>query len=448
MIPPLKSNLAAILVFLIVSALCFVAVELGYRQFLIKQMATETTQHPPPPEDATIAFYSKPWPWRFELVGGFAFNLGKWYAANLEKKSFKNCIAIGEGNEFGGYGRVVVPWESADLKVLLLGSSYTLRGQIGADTGELVRQKLAALTGLRVSVINRSLDSTGILTAFDVAADSVERLQPDVIALTFNTSAFGYRRHWRTVTSIGNGLYILNMSLDPRDTIDPNRSFVSANIVVESMTEQWCDTMLAAKERGDLERMRHDPIINKAIEGYELYRKIQAEPKRSKEFGRWDVSFVYNMIRYKDPYHNLNVKEDYAVFNPLTIHDFREDRGFNEAQTKLSASGVPLLLLHIPAMPEFSGEPNYAFSKFGVVQAVGDDLVKSLESASKTKIQHLLDYYPKDERLNWTNLIESDKDWHPNAHGNDVLAKAIANAIKQAGLHSKAPVHMDISMSK
>jgi hypothetical protein len=424
------------LLLLVATAGGAVVVEGGYRLYLGRALTVATDADAPPAAETAFTFYSRPEPWRFARNGGFEYNEGRWLNGIIEKGEFKVCGFFGEGNRYGGFGKLEQDWDGAELRVLLLGSSYTL----STDVGEQLRQGLESALRRRVALLNLSRDATGILTMFDIAAEKIEELRPDLVLFTFNTSAFGYGRHWREVRPVSDDAGALVLLKDPEPLAPRTRSLPQPAIVSALASPQWCEEMTRAREVGDTARLRDDATVRALIDAYEVYRSSLARPPVVIDFLRTDVSFAWNTLVYQQPFHGMTLREEVAIFTPLEILDYAQDETFMAALERVKASDVPFTLLLIPALPEMEDGADYAFGRFGVREDVERALSASLESLTGQAVDHLWKRYTAAEQREPRALVLGEKDWHPNAAG----GQALANALKQVVLEHLPPARVGV----
>jgi len=432
----LRTGLVYAALLTLATGLCAFLVEGGYRVYLSHALNAATDANLPPAEETAFNFYGRPEPWRFARAGGFEFNEGRWLNGTIEKGQFVQCGFFGEGNRYGGYGRISQDWDAAELRVLLLGSSYTL-----SPMAESLRERLSQALGRRVALINLSRDATGVLTMFDIAAEKIEELAPDLVLFTFNTSAFGYDRHWREIWPLSDDAGALVLLKDPEPQASRRRALPQPAIVSSLASPEWCDEMKRAKAAGEEARLRDDATVRALVAAYETYRAELAPPPVVLDFLRTDVSFVWNTFAHRDPFHDMTLREEVAIFTPLEILDYAQDPIFMASLERVKASGVPYFLMHIPALPEMEDGPeDYAYGRFGVREEVERALSASLEQLTGHEIDHMWKRYSPEERRDPQALVKGEKNWHPNEAGGEVLANAMAQAVLEE-LQS-APVAM------
>ena len=88
-------------------------------------------------------------PWKFNKDIGFEFNRTPWRAVSIADNSYAGCGVAPAANRFGNYGRDDPDYERADVKILLVGASFTMVGDKGGHlVNELVAQELSRRTGV------------------------------------------------------------------------------------------------------------------------------------------------------------------------------------------------------------------------------------------------------------------------------------------------------------
>ena len=96
------------------------------------------------------------------------------------------------------------------------------------------------------------------------------------------------------------------------------------------------------------------------------------------------------------------------------------------ALEKVLASGVPIVMIHLPIAPELAaGSPDYS----GTQRA----LWSSLEEAVGQKALRLEDYMPEAALKDPLRLSHTATNHHPSAFGMQVYADAITEILRQAG---------------
>jgi hypothetical protein len=406
-------------------------VEGAYRAYLWRTLDSmgDTTAAA---RENSFSFYAYPPPWKFDPQQGFTFNEGVWLSGSIKNGMFAGCSATLHGNRYGNFSDVWGDYESADVKIILYGSSYTLVDPGGGNTtANILAQRLSEQLHKHVVVLNFSRDATGILNLFDVANVTVGKLKPDLLLFTFNTTAFGYQRHWRVVRQERPGFWRFYQSLRPVETTDPRETTVQDTVISSEITPQWCATMTQAAAAHHDDTLRNDPVVKDLIQEHErLARDINA-PLYAIDFWSLGMSFVYNLLVYGDPYYRMQIYEPRTIYAPLALNDYRQDAQFVQAVTAVKKTAVPFLLVHVPTLKEFPNGGAAAYGTYGVPAEQERGLARSLEDLTGRPIIDLGLYYTDAEVKRAIELVNSQEDSHPNAKGVDAMANALQRLLTE-----------------
>jgi hypothetical protein len=413
-----------------------VIVEGGYRWFLWKQVNAERNRYDKAQPQPTLHFYGWPPPWRFDRKRGFAFNDGPWLAGNVVNGVFSACVKEGPGNRYGNFGPARGDYATAEVRIALFGSSYTLVDyeSDGNTTTNLLQQKLAQRLGRSVHILNFSRDATGLLSMFDIAQDVAEQYRPHLMLFTFNTTALGYRRHWRVVKESAPGFYRMYFSLDASEQVDPARSIVHTNPITPRVTPQWCDEMEAARLRGDHARLRDDPLLKDIIAEHRAIVRERSVPRIALDF--WDprISFVYNQLKYGNPFHDMQMFAENTFWTPLALSSYANDAGFVEAVDRIRATNIPFYVVHVPMLQEMNASANYASGSSGLTDAQQASVLASVEELTGRRIIELARYYQAPLLENPLQLVASQSDSHPSPLGVVAMADALERLLVEHAL--------------
>lgn len=424
-----------ILMYALSTALCLLIVESGYRVYLSTKLHYEFDQRKAEIADLSYGVHGIPAPWRYSETNGFDFNDHEWVSAVIENGEFSHCGYSQFINRFGNVGRAD-GFESADIRVMLFGSSYTM----GPDEqNEQVTDNLAARLserlGKNVSVMNYSRDATGLLSAFDIADVAIKEFDADLLIFTFNTTGLFYRRHWRVLTedpeepSIKRLVFSLENTPNPTN---PETMVINAILATEDVSRAWCERMDAPDEQPEDVRKADAQVVARLNDAYQ---RVQADinlPEIVLDFYRLDLSFVWNRIFHANALYNLQIYEqDRPINAPLTIDSYEKDETFVKRVAALRDSGVPMMLVHIPTLPEMETftPGDFLYGQFGPPENVERGLEESLERLTGEEIIHLFKYYPDGDKANPESLVNTRKDWHPSKRGTELIAKTLEELI-------------------
>jgi hypothetical protein len=409
----------------------FLLVELGYRFFLSWRLIAESKAKIGPDPAPTFGFYAYPAPWRFDEKLGFVYNENGWLSGNIVKGAFNGCGIGGPGNRYGNAFAVHSNYETAALKILLLGSSFTMVGnKEGLLVHDLLEKRLSERLGRPVSILNFSRDATGLLNSFDIARTKVPELKPDLLLFVLNTTQFEYQRHWRVVHRDPHspGMWRMSFSLDPDQRLpDRRRVILQPHVISTDVTQEWCDRLTQAMKAGDQKILHNDPMVRKLIATHLQLRYDLEMPLYAIDFYATDVSFVYNKLVHRTPYHRMKLYEENTIYAPLAIDDFGLDKQFVEDVEFVKNSGIPFLLIHIPTINEMGDRlnGNFDFGAYGMRADREQSLAASVERLTGKQIIHLYSYYDEAEKRNPLSLVHSPQDGHPSQKGVEVMAHAL-----------------------
>ena len=415
-------------------------VEIGYRVFLSRQLVAKAESTSEPDPTPTFSFYAYPAPWRFDEKIGFAFNEGPWLAGSIGKGAFNGCGVSGPGNKYGNISTVHSDYDHAALKVILLGSSFTMgKPPDGKLTHDILEEKLSQAIGKPVSILNFSRDSTGLLNSFDIARTKMPELKPDLLLFVFNTTALSHQRHWRVVhrDPYFPGMWRMALALDPSTKLnDPRRVILQEQVISDEVTQEWCDRLKRSMDSGDRAVLQGDPLVRKLVATYQRLKSDLNSVLYGVNFFAPNVSFVYNKIWYKNPYYSMKVFEEKTIYAPLAIDDLAEDEQFVEAVTFVKQSGIPFLMIHIPTLSEMEAGPegNFNFGGVGVPAERERSLAASMERLVGKPIIHLYSFYDPEAKRDPLALVQSRQDNHPSIKkggGVEAMSKALENLLVQ-----------------
>jgi hypothetical protein len=433
-------RILTISIFLVITA---VMVEGTYRIYLWRSLDI-TADAAPTASSNSYVFYAYPPPWKFDLQQGFTFNEGVWLSGLIKDGAFGGCSAALHGNKYGNAFGVWGDYETADVKIILYGSSYTLvgpepftlagpvaSGDTSETTANLLAQRLSRQMGKKVVVLNFSRDATGILNLFDVADVTVGKLKPDLLLFTFNTTAYEYQRHWRVVKQDRSGFWRFYQSLEPAETTDPRKTILQGTVISSEVTPQWCATMEAAQKAHQDDTLRNDPVVKDIVRQHEQLAHDMNAPIYGIDFGSLKTSFVYNLLAYGDPYYRMQIFEPRTIYAPLSIDSYRQDEQFVHEVDSVKKTGVPFLLVHLPTLKEFQNGGAAAYGSYSAPAAREQSLAKSLEDLTGHPIIDLGRYYTEAEVKDAAELVRSPQDSHPSGRGISAMADALQRLVTE-----------------
>jgi hypothetical protein len=431
---PIRKFFGAVAKTVFVLALTAFLVECAYRYYLSSIIAEEVSNRFKSVERPSFGAYGIA-PWIFDKEQGFVFDQRPWRTAVIKDGAFDYCAAGGQGNRFGNVGRAPNNYADADLRLIIVGSSYSMVGdEKGRLVDEVLMDRLSKRLGRKVSVLNFSRDATGVLTYVDTARYEIEKSKPDAVIALINVTALIYQRHWRVVLPEEDGFRRMYFSLDPiPQPTDPARAVSQPIVINDNITEEWCRNMTEGRSRGDEDAGHSDPLLKALIARHQKLQRDAVVPQILIDFWRRDVSFALNLLLTGDPFDGMTMFGDQPIYTPLTLDRYTDDSDFNEAVKHLKASGVPLIPVQIPTLSEMRKYPDggYEFAAHGVPPRRGASLVASLEQALGEPFVHLYSYYPSELKTDPLKLVQGAADSHPNQVGVDAMAEALEQMLLQ-----------------
>ncbi|MBO6784884.1 MAG: SGNH/GDSL hydrolase family protein, partial [Alphaproteobacteria bacterium] len=148
------------------------AAEAAYRAWLFDQ---ETDRFRISAEDRPNVWFFETTRWHFNAEHGFEYGPETVYGGSIVDGLVRSCWSW-PANERGNMGLIEGDYETADLKVLVFGDSFTAQVDTGVDPRgvtwpDYFQRSLAERTGRSVHVVNFGRDGYGILQMADLAAD-------------------------------------------------------------------------------------------------------------------------------------------------------------------------------------------------------------------------------------------------------------------------------------
>lgn len=434
---------------------CFIGVATGllveimYRIHLSRIVAAEVDERVHKTIKPDVPMYNV-WatsPWKFDKDQGFKYTRGPWRSAYVRDGAFDHCELANVGNSFGNVDRPA-NYIDADIRIMIVGSSFSLKGDDqGRLVGDVLMDRLREHLGRPVSVGNFSRDSTGVLSYVDTARANVDQFKPNIIIMLVNTVALTYQRHWRTVLPYGNGFGRLYFSLDPVESLgDPMRVVGQSHLVYDRITKEWCDRMTEAKSRNEAGTLANDPLIKAIVAQRQRMVADAVTPRVTVNFWSPTVSFVANVLSSGDPFKGASIFGDQPIYSPLTWTRYSDDARFRAAVEYIRARKIPVILVHLPTLPEVQ-------SAGGDFEPAGNraSLIADLEEAFGERFINIYQYYPEEYKSSPSQLYLSDVDFHPSPLGVALMGtaletalmkhKATASLLRKSAAHGEATAH-------
>jgi hypothetical protein len=434
-----RKVLRVVAITLFIAAFTALLIESAYRFYLHALVAEEVAKRTSAFKPAERPSFGAAGvaPWQFDRDVGHRFYDGAWRTGIIVHGAFNSCTSAGEGNRLGNVGWLPDNYATADLRLMIVGSSFSMVPDVN---GKLIEQVLSERLQKRlnrsVSVLNYSRDSTGLLAYMDMARFKYEESKPHAILALINAPALFYRRHWRVVVPEQDGFHRLYFSLDRvTDTagFKPGRAVPQNFVVSDGVTEDWCRTMTSAHARGDEKTLREDPLVQALVARYNQLQKDMVVPKIAIDFWRLDVSFAWNLISAGNAFEGMVMFADQPVYTPLDLTRFSDDPDFGDTIAVLKGRGVPVIPVHLATLPEMRNDPEgrFEFATANVPPRQGASLAADLEAALGEPFVHLYRYYPPELKGDPLKLVQAENDWHPNSRGVHAMAEALERMLAE-----------------
>jgi hypothetical protein len=411
-------------------ALTALLVECAYRYYLNNRVAAELADWNKkfqPSERPSFGVHGVP-PWFFDKDVGHSFQQGPWRAAQISDGTFLRCESAGEGNRLGNYGWMPDDYAKADLRLMIVGSSFSMvADENGKLVDRLLMERLSSRLHRSVSVLNYSRDATGVLAYLNMARFKFDESKPHVVIALINAISLIGRPHWRVVLPEDNGFRRLYFLLDPEaQPTDPKRAVPQPFVISDAVTEEWCQGMMLTRARGEERALRQEPLVKALVARYNKLQHDALEPKIAINFWRPDVSFAWNLLTTGDPFDGMVMFSE-PIYNALTLDRYTDDARFNTAVKRLKELGVPVIPVHIPQFPDMRQQTDggWSFAANGLPPRQGASLVADLEAALGEPFVHLYQYYPSELKKDPLKLVVSESNSHPSKLGVAVMAEAL-----------------------
>lgn len=403
---------AAFLTMLASTVISLVICEALYR-IVLSQTVPERFRYS---EEAVIGVYDKSH-WVFDRQLGYGYPPGqKMQFALLVDGKVAGCGLIDTINERGNIGPIEGSYEDAELKILLVGDSWSAFVQNGLTWTDMLERRLEERTGKTVDVANFSRDGYGILQMFDMAAAKVPEWKPDLVVVAFITNDLARVRTWRAVLQKGGVDDRILTTFEPNETPDMEKSYDTV-IVHHEATGEWCDQARRTGQR--------DHVIEAVLDKYQRANRVGGLKVPS--IYTLKSSYLLNRVRYGDPF--KGTQETFG-FPQVSLQSYMEDDGFRQALATLKESGIPVVLYHMAFYPEVVAGSEYITNY--QEQSLLESLYESTEFTKVETLEHVELPVEKPERMN-----KSPDNYHPSAWGMEFYTDAFVRALLDRGLLDK-----------
>jgi len=227
----------------------------------------------------------------------------------------------------------------ADYVIFTTGDSFSYWMRSDLTIPDVIESRLSQRTGLKVVNLNFARGTYGVLQMLTLAAEMYPVLKPDLIVVQLISDDLTRGRWWSREAVI-DGRPRAQISPRPDDFDDP-RITNEQDVVDGRATEAWC--------RGQLGAQQPDAVVKEALAYYRAYL-------RSKGIGFEPFSLTKSYLidaawstLFDRPFYSQTAL---SLIPRVTAKEFLADPGYHDAVQKLTRSGVPLVLVHLPNKAE------------------------------------------------------------------------------------------------
>lgn len=227
----------------------------------------------------------------------------------------------------------------ADYVILTTGDSFTYWMRSALTVPDVVESRLSERTGLKVANLNLARGAYGVLQMLTLAAEMTPVLKPDLVVVQLISDDLTRGRWWAREAVI-DGRARAQVSPRP-DGFDDSRTTNEQDVVDERASEEWCRSQLGAREP--------DPVVKDAIAYHQAYLRskgIAFEPFSLTK--SYLIDAVWSSL-FDRPFYSQTAR---SLIPRVTAKEFLADPGYHEAVEKLTRSGVPVVLVHLPNKAE------------------------------------------------------------------------------------------------
>ena len=227
----------------------------------------------------------------------------------------------------------------ADYVIFTTGDSFSYWMRSDLTIPDVIESRLSQRTGLKVVNLNFARGTYGVLQMLTLAAEMYPVLRPDLIVVQLISDDLT-RGRWWTREAVIEGRPRAQISPRP-DGFDDPRITNEQDVVDGRATEAWCRRQLGAQQP--------DAVVKDALAYYRAYL-------RSKGIGFEPFSLTKSYV-IDAAWSTLFDRPFYAqtalsLIPRVTAKEFLADPGYHDAVQKLTRSGVPLVLVHLPNKAE------------------------------------------------------------------------------------------------
>lgn len=301
--------------------------EIGYRVYLSRMVPESKYDH------LSFDVVNKSY-WEYDERLGFRYkpNVSADSVTIMNSLPYKTSSVVFDHR---GNSGLEVDDTNADLKVFVVGDSFTMIPHDGITWPHILQKVLSEKTGRKVAVLNYSREGYGILQMMDQASLLVDE-KPDAILLAFITPDLVRERSWRMELATPSGVDVFT-STTPVLQLDKPKTFVRSTLVNPLATRKWAEEMIVKKDP-------NDPALRLILGSYLRAR----ESHYITHYNPLSLGTLYLWERIVNRrLHGTGSQNPIIMYNNYAV-----DQRFMEAVRKVKRSNIPLYLVHLPYYPE------------------------------------------------------------------------------------------------
>jgi hypothetical protein len=227
----------------------------------------------------------------------------------------------------------------ADYVILTTGDSFTYWMRSALTVPDVVESLLSERTGLKVANLNLARGAYGVLQMLTLAAEMVPVLKPDLIVVQLISDDLTRGRWWAREAVI-DGRARAQVSPSP-DGFDDPRTTNEQDVVDDRASDEWCRSQLSAREP--------DAVVRDAVAYHQAYLR-----SKGIAFAPFSLTKSYLIDAvwpslFDRPFYSQTA---WSLIPRVTAQEFLTDPGYHDAVRKLTRSGVPVVLVHLPNKAE------------------------------------------------------------------------------------------------
>ena len=227
----------------------------------------------------------------------------------------------------------------ADYVIFTTGDSFSYWMRSDLTIPDVIESRLSQRTGLKVVNLNFARGTYGVLQMLTLAAEMYPVLKPDLIVVQLISDDLT-RGRWWTREAVIDGRPRAQISPRP-DGFDDPRITNEQDVVDGRATEAWC--------RGQLGAQQPDAVVKDSVGYYRAYLRAKGigfdpfSPTKS-----YLIDAAWSTL-FDRPFY---AQTALSLIPRVTAKEFLADPGYHDAVQKLTRSGVPLILVHLPNKAE------------------------------------------------------------------------------------------------